>query len=102
VAKALQHRTASQFAGIWRAGAGDVDRRLAECALPFELQFADKAGRRACQCDPPGVAYGHDLGNASSAPDSYEKFRREGAEQACANPRPFDFAPQRPFRLDRV
>ena len=61
-----QHRTASQFAGISRAGAGDVDRRLSGCALPFELQFADKAGRRACQGDPAGVACGHDLDNRAA------------------------------------
>jgi hypothetical protein len=61
MAEVLQHSAAAQFAGIPGAGAGDVDRRLAECALPFELQFADKAGRRACQGDPAGVAYGHDL-----------------------------------------
>ena len=67
MAEVLQHSATAQFAGIPGAGAGDVDRGLADCALPFELQFADKAGRRACQGDPAGVACcGHDLDNRAA------------------------------------
>jgi len=84
MAEVLQHSATAQFAGIPGAGAGDVDRRLAECALPFELQFADKAGRRACQGDPAGVACGHDLDNrAALLPIPMRSSKGRGGTSVC-------------------
>ena len=97
VAEVLQHSATAQFAGISRAGAGDMDRCLADCALPFELQFADKAGRRACQGDPAGVACGHDLDNrAALLPIPMRSSKGRGGTSVC-EPATVRFGPTATF-----